>query len=54
MDGLDAWITPAILIGGFAFIWQQNAGMRRDIGDLRERMTKIGGLFEDFTKCEAP
>ena len=30
------------------------AGLHRDVGDLRERMARIEGLFEGFTRREPP
>lgn len=32
---------------------QEMGEMRRDIGDLRERMARIEGLFEGFTRSPA-
>ena len=29
-------------------------GIHRDIGDLRERMARLEGLFEGFTRRESP
>ena len=29
------------------------AGMQRDIGELRERMARLEGLFDGFTKRES-
>ena len=53
MESIDAWITPAILVAGLGFIWKKLEVLRDDITDLRERMAKIEGLFEGFTKREA-
>ena len=30
------------------------AGVRSEIGDLRERMARLEGLFEGFTKASPP
>ena len=52
VESLEPWITPAILIAGFAFLWSQLDRVRRDVGELRERMARLEGLFEGFTKRE--
>ena len=52
VESLEPWITPAILIAGFAFLWSQLDRVRRDLGELRERMARLEGLFEGFTKRE--
>ena len=52
MESLEPWLTPAILIAGFAFLWSQLDRVRRDVGELRERMARMEGLFEGFTKRE--
>jgi len=49
MPGIEVWITPAILVAGVAFLWRQIEGLRKDMGDLRERMARLEGLFEGFT-----
>ena len=46
-----AVIGAAIALAGLILPGQW--AMRRDIGDLRERMTRLEGLFEGFTKREA-
>ncbi|MCY4228255.1 MAG: hypothetical protein OXF20_11315 [Gammaproteobacteria bacterium] len=43
------WITMAGVVGILGFLWQINRDVRKDIGDLRERMAKLEGLFEGFT-----
>ncbi len=43
------WITLAGVIGILAFLWRLSSDMRKEIGDLRERMARLEGLFEDFT-----
>ncbi len=52
MESLEPWITPAILIAGFAFLWSRIDRVHRDVGELRERMARLEGLFEGFTKRE--
>lgn len=52
VESLEPWLTPAILIAGFAFLWSQLDRVRRDVGELRERMARLEGLFEGFTKRE--
>lgn len=54
MESLEVWITPAILIGGFLFLYRQIGELRRDVGDVRERLAKLEGLFEGFTKRVNP
>ena len=54
MESLEVWITPAILIGGFLFLYRQIGELRRDVGDVRERLAKLEGLFEGFTKRARP
>lgn len=54
MESLEVWITPAILIGGFLFLYRQIGELRRDVGDVRERLAKLEGLFEGFTKRVKP
>ena len=57
---LIATITAAAVILGFlwnlhrdmAGIHRDMAGIHRDIGDLRERMARLEGLFEGFTRRE--
>ncbi len=46
MEALNAWITPALLLGVFVFLWI----LHRDITELRERMAKLEGLFEGFIR----
>ena len=46
-------LTAIIVVGlsnvaGLAFLW----GLHRDVADLRERMARIEGLFEGFTRRE--
>ncbi|MCY4208033.1 MAG: hypothetical protein OXD29_08805 [Roseovarius sp.] len=38
------WITLAGVFGIIAFLWK----LSREIGDLRERMARLEGLFEGF------
>jgi len=43
------WITLAGIVGILAFLWKLSS----DIGDLRERMARLEGLFEGFTSRDA-
>ena len=54
MESLEVWLTPAILIGGFLFLCRQIGGLRRDVGDVRERLAKLEGLFEGFIMRARP
>ena len=55
---LIAIITASVVILGFlwnlhrdmAGIHRDIAGVHRDVGDLRERMARLEGLFEGFTR----
>ena len=50
---LIAIITASVAILGFLWnLHRDLAGIHRDIGDLRERMARIEGLFEGFTRRE--
>ena len=66
---LIAIITAAVIILGFlwnlhrdmagihrdmAGLHRDIAGVHRDVGDLRERMARLEGLFEGFTRREPP
>lgn len=42
------WLSLAGFIAVLAFLWT----LHRDISDLRERMARLEGLFEGFTKRE--
>ena len=57
METLEPWITPAILIAGFAFLWRELVRLRERMDrlevSLRERMAKLEGLFAGFTKRES-
>ena len=52
-------LAGAILPGQYAMrrdmagIHRDVAGVHRDIGDLRERMARLEGLFEGFTRRES-
>ena len=54
-----AALAGAILPGQYAMrrdmagIHRDIAGLHRDIGDLRERMARLEGLFEGFTRRES-
>ena len=39
-------VTLAGVVGILAFLWS----LHRDIGELRERMARLEGLFEGFVK----
>ena len=52
METLAPWITPAIVIALFVWLRADIRDLRRDVGDLRERMARLEGLFEGFTKRE--
>ena len=45
MEALDGWLTPVLLVGILAFLWN----LHRDIAELRERMARLEGLFEGRT-----
>ena len=44
------WITLAGVVGIFGFLWKISGDMRKEIGELRERMAKLEGLFEGFAE----
>ena len=46
-------LAAAILPGQYA-MRRDIAGLHRDIADLRERMARLEGLFEGFTRREQP
>ena len=46
-------LAGAILPGQYA-LQRDVAGLHRDIGDLRERMARLEGLLEGFTRREPP
>ncbi len=46
------WITMAGVIATIAFLWRLSGDMRKEIGDLRERMARLEGLFEGFAARE--
>ncbi len=43
------WFTLAGIVAVLAFLWS----LQRDISDLRERMARLEGLFEGFTRNES-
>ena len=49
MEAMEVWITPAISLAGLAFLWRQIDALRRDVGEMRERMARLEGLFAGFT-----
>ena len=42
------------LLAAFGSLRSEIAEVRRDVGDLRERMARLEGLFEGFTRAEQP
>jgi len=40
------WITIGVGVAILAFLWN----LHRDVADLRERMARLEGLFEGFTR----
>ena len=44
----------AVILPGQYAMRRDIAGLHRDIGDLRERMARLEGLFEGFTRQPAP
>ena len=54
MESPEAWVAPVILAGGFALLWRQIDGLRREASGLRERMARLEGLFAGFTRRQAP
>ena len=43
------WITITGIVAILWFLWN----LHRDVADLRERMARLEGLFEGFTRREA-
>ena len=43
------WLQLAGIAAILAFLWT----LHRDIADLRERMARLEGLFEGFTRRES-
>ncbi len=43
------WLQLAGIVAILAFLWT----LHRDISDLRERMARLEGLFEGFTRRES-
>ena len=43
------WITIGVGVAILAFLWN----LHRDVADLRERMARLEGLFEGFTRRES-
>jgi len=43
-------INTALLLGVIVFLWRLSSELRRDIADLRERMAKLEGAMDGFTK----
>ncbi len=58
--GAEAWSvigTGVALLGAGAVAYRSLHGdlveVRRDVGELRERMARLEGLFEGFTRRES-
>ena len=43
------WVTLAGIVAILGFLWN----LQRDVADLRERMARLEGLFEGFTRRQA-
>ena len=62
--GAEQWVNIAVGIAVIGFLWNLHrdiAGLHRDIAglhgqfaDLRERMARLEGLFEGFTRQRGP
>ena len=48
--GAEQWINIAVGVAVIGFLWS----LHRDIADLRERMARLEGLFEGFTRQRGP
>lgn len=46
-------VLGTIIVALLGWIVAEQRQMRSDIGDLRERMARLEGLFDGFTKGEA-
>lgn len=46
------YLIIALNIAVLGFVWHLNRDMHREIADLRERMARLEGLFEGFTRGE--
>ena len=44
------YLIIALNIAVLGFVWHLNRDMHRKTADLRERMARIEGLFEGFTR----
>ena len=45
--------NPGLIVPRLRDVRRDIAGLHRDVGDLRERMARIEGLFEGFTRRES-
>ena len=45
----SGWANLAGFVAVLAFLWNCQRDVHREMGDLRERMARLEGLFEDFT-----
>ena len=62
--GAEQWVNIAVGVAVIGFLWNLHrdiAGLHRDIAglhgqfaDLRERMARLEGLFEGFTRQRGP
>ena len=47
-------MEPYLNLGGFVavilFLWRLHFDLKHEIGDLRERIARLEGLFEGFTQ----
>ena len=46
------YLIIALNIAVLGFVWHLSRDMHREIADLRERMSRLEGLFEGFTRGE--
>ena len=44
----SGWANVAGFVAVLAFLWNFQRDVHREIGDLRERMARLEGLFEGF------
>ena len=52
MEDIGNWLTLGGFVAVLGFMWRIQRDLHRDIADLRERMARLEGLFEGFTKRE--
>ncbi len=51
---METWITVGGFVAVLAFLWNMQRDFHREIADLRERMARLEGLLDGFTKREVP